>query len=495
MKAMKVMKAINIMIVLASITLLSACGGGGGGGGSSTPPAPEPTPPQPGSIADDTVTLEEDNTVSIDVLANDTNVSASSLAVQTSPSNGTASVSSGRISYTPASDFVGEDSLVYSVNGDDGVSLSATVSITVTAITVTSMEFRTLSLPSASYASSNDPELDATILASPIQELIVPPNTISVLLNLSGPGVGLDGNNLFISSMAPPSGPYAAFQHFVNHCAEGLCSSLVPRSPEFIAEPGVWTYRLGTKASSLDNIDFGQLSLTAVIRTGPAPDKSLARPAAVSIRPFLTATSLSVADIDSVMARYQAIADQNRIEAVIEPVTVIDDPQYSEVSSDFLDATTAALVSQGGADSINLFFIEDFTDTKGLIGRSGGIPGKPGSNNGFNGSLLDVALLRDGPDEFFFRNAAEIAFHESGHLLGLYHTTEGDFSEVDVLGDTPFCEQTVHDADGNGFAAVAECPDGLNPMFWTTDLNVEKTLLTEDQQHVIIYSPIAVPGS
>ena len=489
------MKIFHLPLTLLCLTMVVACGGGGGGGSSAPAPAPAPPPASPGTVIDDALTLEEDNSVTIDVLANDSNVNASSLSIETEPQNGAASVSNGAIAYTPAKNYVGEDSFTYTVDGDDGVSVTAEVVITVTAITITTLEVRQLSIPASGYVSTNDAELNRSVLSSPVQELTVPPNTVSVLINLSGAKVGYRSDELFISSVIPPSGPFEAFQRRVNYCAAGLCSALVPRRPDQSAEAGTWQFRVGTTGSSLEAIDLTALSLTVVIRTGPEPDKSLARPAAITVRPYLTSTTLTVADIESVMARYHTIAEANQIEVIIDPVTQLNDPDYGSVSSDFTDAVTAALVSEGQSDTVNLFFIEAFTDTSSLVGRTGGIPGKPGSQNAFNGTLLDVVTLRGGPDEFFFNSAADIAFHESGHLLGLYHTTEGDFTEVDVLDDTPFCERSVHDSDDNGIAAVSECPDGLNPMFWTTDLNAEKELLTEDQKHVIFYSPLAIPGS
>lgn len=485
----------NLICTLFLLVLVTACGGGGGGGGSSAPPPPAPPPADPGSASDDSVSIIEDNTVQIDVLANDANVVSGTLSVQSGPSNGSAQISGGQIVYTPAADFVGSDSLTYAVDGEDGVAVTADVDITVEPILVTSMEFRTLTLPTSGYAAVNDAELGASILASPAQQIDVPPNTISLLLNLSGPAAGLEGDELFISELVPPSGPFAAFQNFVNYCSEGLCSSLVPRLPGYEAEAGTWQFRVATRGSSEANINFDQMTLTAVIRTGPKPDTEVTAPAAVTVQPFLASSILSVADVDSVMARYVEIALENRLSATIEPVIVVEDTALHEVSSSFLAESTMSLVSQGRADTLNLFFIEDFSDSRGLVGKSGGIPAKPGSQNGFNGSLLDFSILREGPDEFFIKNSAAIAFHESGHLLGLYHTTEGDFSAIDVLDDTPICEEAVHDDDNNGIASVAECPDGLNPMFWTTDLESEPGLLTNDQQHVIFYSPLAVPGS
>jgi len=53
----------------------------------------------------DVTTVNKDSSISIDVLANDTSVSASTLAIQTQPSNGTATLSGHDIVYKPNTDF------------------------------------------------------------------------------------------------------------------------------------------------------------------------------------------------------------------------------------------------------------------------------------------------------------------------------------------------------------------------------------------------------
>ncbi len=89
----------------------------------------------------DDVTLLEDASLNINVLGNDSdvdgNLQVSTLELVQSPASGTASVntSDGSISYTPAADFNGSDSMTYRVQDDLGEwSNTATVSITVTAV-------------------------------------------------------------------------------------------------------------------------------------------------------------------------------------------------------------------------------------------------------------------------------------------------------------------------------------------------------------------------
>ncbi|MEM1096402.1 MAG: Ig-like domain-containing protein, partial [Bacteroidota bacterium] len=82
---------------------------------------------------DDTATTEEDTAVEIDVLANDADVDGDTLtlALLTTPANGTAEVAEQRIVYTPAANFAGLDTFTYRITDPDGLSSEATVSVAV----------------------------------------------------------------------------------------------------------------------------------------------------------------------------------------------------------------------------------------------------------------------------------------------------------------------------------------------------------------------------
>lgn len=84
----------------------------------------------------DSITINQGTTAIVDVLANDSdennNIASNTLAISTSPENGTASISGGKITYTPNNNFVGEDALSYTVADTTGLtSNQATVTITV----------------------------------------------------------------------------------------------------------------------------------------------------------------------------------------------------------------------------------------------------------------------------------------------------------------------------------------------------------------------------
>lgn len=85
------------------------------------------------TASDDSATTDEDTTVWIDVLANDSDVDgdALSVAASTSPTHGSTSLpGNGTIEYTPDADYNGADSFTYDVT-DGTLTGSATVSLTV----------------------------------------------------------------------------------------------------------------------------------------------------------------------------------------------------------------------------------------------------------------------------------------------------------------------------------------------------------------------------
>ena len=115
-----------ILLSLMTLLLMGCGGGGGGGGGSDSAPAPQ-------AVAD-IVTVNEDSSISVNVLANDISVSANTLAIASQPANGNAVLSGSNVVYTPNSDFNGSDALTYSVTGSNNISLTGAITITVSSV-------------------------------------------------------------------------------------------------------------------------------------------------------------------------------------------------------------------------------------------------------------------------------------------------------------------------------------------------------------------------
>ena len=84
----------------------------------------------------DVFSTNRGETAMLDVLANDSDPDQDALKITsvTLPAHGNASISSSRISYTPAPGFTGQDTFSYTIADDKGASSSAQVTVTVHAI-------------------------------------------------------------------------------------------------------------------------------------------------------------------------------------------------------------------------------------------------------------------------------------------------------------------------------------------------------------------------
>ena len=86
------------------------------------------------SAVDDVAEVDEDESIGIDVVANDTDVDSEELSVAGFGQGSNGSVTSGpngTLIYTPNPDFNGADSFTYTVEDDDGLTNVATVTITI----------------------------------------------------------------------------------------------------------------------------------------------------------------------------------------------------------------------------------------------------------------------------------------------------------------------------------------------------------------------------
>ena len=126
----------------------------------------------------DSVTVSEDETAILDVLANDTDVDGDAIVlVEASAGHGTAATTDDEVTYTPAPDYAGADTVLYSISDGAGGTASGTAAITVLGVN---------DAPSA----TND-----TISAT--EDV---PLTIDVLANDADP----DGDSLRVASFSDP---------------------------------------------------------------------------------------------------------------------------------------------------------------------------------------------------------------------------------------------------------------------------------------------------
>jgi len=119
--------------------------------------------------------------------------------------------------------------------------------------------------------------------------------------------------------------------------------------------------------------------------------------------------------------------------------------------------------------AVNVYFVQDI-GRGGLYGFAGGVPG-PVAVSGTAASGLVISVDSHLLSDFTTLDTEELGgtiSHELGHQLGLFHTSESDGRDHDVLSDTPQCPSS-RDADRDGYITASECRGfgGDHVMFWT----------------------------
>ena len=179
------------------------------------------------------------------------------------------------------------------------------------------------------------------------------------------------------------------------------------------------------------------------------------------------------------------------------------------------------LSSSNPGNTMNLFLVQSLRSASSggntVVGIDGTIPG-PSSMNGtvssgavvsavdlFAGSLTSCGtnpnMAGCGPDR-----VAYIGAHETGHFLGLFHTTEEDGSNFDSLADTMKCACTTCASPTQrpncGSTSVSSpsisadrcvsgsCGGGDNLMFWLLQAGVSLGTLTDEQGQVMRLNPL-----
>lgn len=178
-------------------------------------PTSDPNNAPPVAAADN-VSLAEDGSVLLDLLANDSDPDGDPLRIAAlgTPAHGSAALQSdGRVRYTPAADFNGADSFTYRVEDGRGGAATATVSVSVTPVADTPVAANDSASTTEGQAVriavlANDTDADGDALV--VSALGEAANG-SVALNADGsltytPNTGFSGSDSFTYTAADPSG-------------------------------------------------------------------------------------------------------------------------------------------------------------------------------------------------------------------------------------------------------------------------------------------------
>lgn len=141
-------------------------------------------PNQPPIANNDFVTTNEDTSVTIDVVANDTDVAGDALAViSVTPSSagGTVVINGNTVTYTPALNFFGTDTFTYTISDGDGGTAKALVTITVDAVNDAPVS----NVPGPQSTSPNSTLTFSTINGNPISIIDVDAGSSAVQVTLA----------------------------------------------------------------------------------------------------------------------------------------------------------------------------------------------------------------------------------------------------------------------------------------------------------------------
>lgn len=178
---------------------------------SPPPTSPPPTSPGPTATPDDgdggdggdaptavndVATVREDESITINVLANDSDsdgtIVPGTVSKVSGPANGSILIdpNTGAITYTPKANFNGSDSLIYRVCDNDGNCSSATV-----AITVTPVYDPPIAIDDPFPVMDEDTQTNINVLANDINVDGSPLSVISVTTPLNFGTVSINANN------------------------------------------------------------------------------------------------------------------------------------------------------------------------------------------------------------------------------------------------------------------------------------------------------------
>ncbi len=178
--------------------------------------------------------------------------------------------------------------------------------------------------------------------------------------------------------------------------------------------------------------------------------------------------------------------------AIVDQYATLDFKSYGD--ADLRGLCSAMSSSVGPIRALNFAIVDRLAGGGDDAIIEGSASGLPGTVLLADSGLSCVAGMAspdpDDPGRDLFERAI-VVWHEAGHHLGLYHTTEEDGLFFDLISDTPECPADQFDENGDGFIDLFEC-DGYgadNFIFYDGD----GTTMTPGQAWSIRRHPLLYP--